>query len=125
MDAGVTFLDTAEGEQCHCWRFEKEAPAQLTKCLLLCSLALWLACIVWGRAGFGALSALLRSVLISQSGLHAVYGFGKSEELVCDFIRRTPGSPAPFIATKFAPLPWRFSGDTVEKALQVHSLAGF
>ena len=42
---------------------------------------------------------------------------------MCDFIRRTPGSPAPFIATKFAPLPWRFSADTVEKALQVHSHA--
>ncbi|KAK9839785.1 hypothetical protein WJX81_001547 [Elliptochloris bilobata] len=47
-----------------------------------------------------------------------VYGFGKSEELVCDFIRRTPGSSVPFIATKFAPLPWRFTADTVEKALQ-------
>ena len=67
--------------------------------------------------------ALLGSVLSSQTGLHAVYGFGKSEELVCDFMRRTPGSPAPFIATKFAPLPWRFSADTVEKALQVHSHA--
>lgn len=52
-----------------------------------------------------------------------MYGFGKSEELVCDFIRRTSGSPAPFIATKFAPLPWRFSADTVEKALQVRSHA--
>ena len=48
-----------------------------------------------------------------------MYGFGKSEELVCDFIKRTPGSPVPFIATKFAPLPWRFTADTVEKALQV------
>ena len=46
-----------------------------------------------------------------------VYGFGKSEELIGDLRRQTGTSPA--IATKFAPLPWRFSADNVVKGIKV------
>jgi aryl-alcohol dehydrogenase-like predicted oxidoreductase len=43
-----------------------------------------------------------------------VYGFGKSEEFTGEFIRET--NTAPVIATKFAPLPWRFTSDSVVTA---------
>ncbi|KXZ49204.1 hypothetical protein GPECTOR_22g794 [Gonium pectorale] len=43
-----------------------------------------------------------------------VYGFGKSEEFLGEFMREAPpGSPAPVVATKFAPLPWRFTAASV------------
>lgn len=45
-----------------------------------------------------------------------VYGFGLSEEILGAAIRQT--GIKPFIATKFAPLPWRFSSGSVEKALR-------
>jgi hypothetical protein len=51
-----------------------------------------------------------------------VYGVGKSEELIGD-LKKT-SSTVPAIATKFAPLPWRFGADNVVKALKVtHSCA--
>ncbi len=46
-----------------------------------------------------------------------VYGFGKSEELTGEFLRRKGASPV--IATKFAPLPWRFTSDSVVSACRV------
>ncbi|KAK9818029.1 hypothetical protein WJX72_005932 [[Myrmecia] bisecta] len=45
-----------------------------------------------------------------------VYGFGQSEKFLGEFMRETGTSPT--IATKFAPLPWRFSSDSVVKALR-------
>ena len=43
-----------------------------------------------------------------------VYGFGLSEEFIGEFMRRSGTNPA--IATKFAPLPWRFSSGSVVSA---------
>ncbi len=43
-----------------------------------------------------------------------MYGFGLSEEFIGDFMRRT--GTAPDIATKFAPLPWRFTSNSVVDA---------
>eukprot|EP01024_Parvocaulis_polyphysoides_P059181 TRINITY_DN638_c0_g2_i1.p2 TRINITY_DN638_c0_g2~~TRINITY_DN638_c0_g2_i1.p2 ORF type:complete len:358 (-),score=31.41 TRINITY_DN638_c0_g2_i1:181-1254(-) len=45
-----------------------------------------------------------------------VYGFGKSEEFLKDFMSQSNTSP--IIATKFAPLPWRFTEDSVVSALR-------
>lgn len=49
-----------------------------------------------------------------------VYGFGLSEEFIRDFVQGTiaQGGKAPFIATKFAPQPWRLSADSVVDALK-------
>jgi aryl-alcohol dehydrogenase-like predicted oxidoreductase len=49
-----------------------------------------------------------------------VYGFGKSEKYLGDFQRKTNTSVK--IATKFAPLPWRFTSDAPVKALKVTTL---
>jgi len=43
-----------------------------------------------------------------------VYGFGKSEEFLGDFMAET--NTRPIIATKFAPLPWRFTAGSVTEA---------
>lgn len=40
-----------------------------------------------------------------------VYGFGLSEEFLGEYMKETGTSPV--VATKFAPLPWRFSADSV------------
>ncbi|KAG2427969.1 hypothetical protein HXX76_011956 [Chlamydomonas incerta] len=46
-----------------------------------------------------------------------VYGFGKSEEFLGEFIReQAPALPRPVVATKFAPLPWRFTAASVTAA---------
>jgi diketogulonate reductase-like aldo/keto reductase len=45
-----------------------------------------------------------------------VYGFGKSEEFLGEFMKEQQGGPAPIIASKFAPQPWRFTADTVPAA---------
>lgn len=57
-----------------------------------------------------------------------VYGFGKSETLLGQFIRTTP--QAVTVATKYFPLPWRWSAQAVAdaltaslKRLQVDSIA--
>jgi aryl-alcohol dehydrogenase-like predicted oxidoreductase len=44
-----------------------------------------------------------------------IYGFGESERLLGQFMQQT-NQPV-FIATKYFPLPWRFSGDAVADAL--------
>ena len=49
-----------------------------------------------------------------------VYGFGKSEELIGD-LRKKYSSYKPFIATKVAPLPWRFVDLNMRNALKVRS----
>jgi len=45
-----------------------------------------------------------------------VYGFGLSEELVCDFMKSSKVEAKPVIATKFAPLPWRQRPESVVEA---------
>ena len=49
-----------------------------------------------------------------------VYGFGLSEEFVGEFMRTTGIEPV--IATKFAPLPWRYTADNVVKSLKYGAL---
>ena len=49
-----------------------------------------------------------------------VYGFGKSEKYLGDFQQKTNTSVK--IATKFAPVPWRFTSDAPVKALKVSDL---
>lgn len=49
--------------------------------------------------------------------LTEVYGLGKSERLLGDFQKQTNTSVK--VATKFAPLPWRFTEDAPVKALKV------
>lgn len=44
-----------------------------------------------------------------------IYGFGKSEEFLGQFMRQTNQQVQ--IATKFGPLPWRFTGESVAEAL--------
>ncbi len=43
-----------------------------------------------------------------------VYGFGLSEQFLGEFMRET--NTRPIIATKYAPLPWRFTSGTVVDA---------
>ena len=43
-----------------------------------------------------------------------VYGLGLSEEFLQDFMKQT--GTQPIIATKFAPLPWRFKEQNVVEA---------
>lgn len=45
-----------------------------------------------------------------------MYGFGKSEEFLGEFLKENEASPT--IATKFAPLPWRQTSDSVPNALK-------
>ena len=50
-----------------------------------------------------------------------VYGFGKSEELIRDFMRETASDATlcpPLLATKFAPIPFRFRAEDVPNALR-------
>eukprot|EP01025_Chloroclados_australasicus_P008514 TRINITY_DN13037_c0_g1_i1.p1 TRINITY_DN13037_c0_g1~~TRINITY_DN13037_c0_g1_i1.p1 ORF type:complete len:391 (-),score=22.58 TRINITY_DN13037_c0_g1_i1:216-1319(-) len=60
-------------------------------------------------------------VSVLESGINfidtaEVYGFGQSEEFLKDFMTQTNTSP--IIATKFAPLPWRYTEDSVVSALR-------
>jgi aryl-alcohol dehydrogenase-like predicted oxidoreductase len=50
-----------------------------------------------------------------------VYGFGKSEELLAEFAKDVAGETdlaAPALATKFAPIPFRWSAEDVPRALE-------
>ena len=50
-----------------------------------------------------------------------VYGFGKSEELIREFMRDTAADATlcpPLLATKFAPIPFRFRAEDVPNALR-------
>ena len=49
-----------------------------------------------------------------------VYGFGMSEEFLGEFMKESKGKfdQDPAVATKFAPLPWRFTEDSVVDALK-------
>ena len=49
--------------------------------------------------------------------LAEVYGLGKSERFIRDFQRETNTKVK--VATKFAPLPWRFTEESPVKALKV------
>lgn len=46
--------------------------------------------------------------------LQQVYGFGKSEEFLGEFMKATGTSP--IIATKYAPQPWRLTQGSVPAA---------
>lgn len=45
-----------------------------------------------------------------------MYGFGKSEEFLGEFMKSGLSASSPIIATKFAPLPWRLTGGSVPVA---------
>eukprot|EP00210_Caulerpa_lentillifera_P007002 g6696.t1 len=45
-----------------------------------------------------------------------VYGFGKSEEFIGEFIKESKSNPV--VATKFPPLPWRLTKESVPIALK-------
>lgn len=45
-----------------------------------------------------------------------IYGFGKSEEFLGEFMQRTGTSEQARVATKFATLPWRFTSHSVVEA---------
>lgn len=48
-----------------------------------------------------------------------VYGFGKSEEFLGEFMKEAPAEcPSPIMATKFAPQPWRLGAGDVPTALK-------
>lgn len=48
-----------------------------------------------------------------------VYGFGKSEEFLGEFLKEAgPAAAGVQVATKFAPLPWRLTSDSVPLALK-------
>ena len=52
--------------------------------------------------------------LEAEHGGLQVYGFGLSEQFLGEFMRET--NTRPIIATKYAPLPWRFTSGTVMDA---------
>jgi len=81
----------------------------------------------WGQEGYGNhgnyneadLREAYRTLLdldLTFIDTAEVYGVGKSEELIGDL--KKSNSTVPAIATKFAPLPWRFSADNVVNALK-------
>lgn len=48
-----------------------------------------------------------------------VYGYGKSEEFLGEFLKELgPGASSVTVATKFAPLPWRLTSESVPLALK-------
>lgn len=71
----------------------------------------------WGwEKGYGRPENLAAYRALLDSGLTfidtaEVYGFGKSEELLGEFMRET--GTKPIICTKYAPQPWRFTADSV------------
>jgi len=48
-----------------------------------------------------------------------IYGFGKSEEFLGEFIRASGTQDKAKVATKFATLPWRFTSNSVVEACKV------
>ena len=83
----------------------------------------------WDKGGYGEADVrdaykATRELGIDFIDTAEVYGFGMSEQLLGGFVRDeasgildvgAPPSP-PRVATKFAPLPWRFSAGDVEAA---------
>lgn len=52
-----------------------------------------------------------------------IYGFGKSEELLGEFMQKTGSSDKAMVATKFATLPWRFTSHSVVQACKASNPA--
>ncbi len=52
-----------------------------------------------------------------------IYGFGKSEEFLGEFIRASGTQDKAKVATKFAALPWRFTSNSVVEACKVCDVA--
>jgi aryl-alcohol dehydrogenase-like predicted oxidoreductase len=73
----------------------------------------------YGKAyGEGDLEAAFGAALEAGTALFdtaEIYGFGESERLLGRFMQRRPGQA--IAATKYFPLPWRFSGQAVRDAL--------
>ncbi|WP_461384502.1 aldo/keto reductase [Devosia indica] len=53
---------------------------------------------------------------ISYIDTAEIYGFGKSEEFLAEFMKETDTSPV--ISTKFPPFPWRLSSSSVVSSLE-------
>ena len=53
-----------------------------------------------------------------------IYGFGKSEEFLGEFMQRTGTSDKAMVATKFAALPWRFTSQSVVDACKAGCTCG-
>ena len=103
VDNGVSLIDTAEvrGRRIICLRHVH---------IMVMLHAHLRICIATARRARAFLEPRQRSFTVHWQ----VYGFGFSEEFIGGFMRQTGTSPA--IATKFAPLPWRFSSDSVVDA---------
>ncbi|KAL3145109.1 hypothetical protein ABBQ38_001718 [Trebouxia sp. C0009 RCD-2024] len=79
----------------------------------------------WGYWGYGdtydkadneaAYDAIL-STSVNFWDTAEIYGFGKSEELLGEFMQKTGTSDKAMVATKFATLPWRFTSHSVVQA---------
>lgn len=71
------------------------------------------------RENLEAYETLLRSG-VDFIDTAEVYGFGKSEELLAEFAKDvgTSTGTTPALATKFAPIPFRWSAEDVPKALE-------
>jgi len=50
-----------------------------------------------------------------------IYGFGKSEEFLGEFIRASGTQDKAQVSTKFATLPWRFTSNSVVEACKVRN----
>ena len=89
VQEGVTFIDTAEvGRFCRAHHTALQRSARKRRC-----------------------SDRDDPRLLPRAPKTQVYGFGLSEEFLGDFMRRS--NTQPVIATKFAPLPWRFTSGSV------------
>lgn len=97
MDAGLTFIDTGlQRGQLHG-----------------CAGAGWLACPPTPSSPTLLSCPPVNPTLVPAAAAE-VYGFGKSEEFLRDYMTST--ATQPIIATKFAPLPWRLTAGAVPAA---------
>jgi aryl-alcohol dehydrogenase-like predicted oxidoreductase len=78
---------------------------------------------VWGYGkGYGAQDLRQSYLAAVESGIRffdtaEVYGDGKSESFLGEFLKISPGEKM-IVATKFAPMPWRVSTSQLLKALK-------
>jgi aryl-alcohol dehydrogenase-like predicted oxidoreductase len=61
-------------------------------------------------------SADAARIAFPASTREQVYGYGKSEEFLGEFMKAGLSDAQPIIATKFAPLPWRLTSGSVPVA---------
>lgn len=115
INSGLTFIDTAEVGKCVAAQYRKQAEVPM------------------GEGAAWPLQEAVGQQLPPHHGVcmhgqtwsnlpHAlhtttpeqVYGFGKSEEFLAEFMKATGTSP--IIATKYAPQPWRLTQGSVPAA---------